>query len=145
MVGNMAYTLSEAAAATGHNRSAIFKAIRKGALSARRDEATGHWLVEAAELHRLYPPVMPAGAKGPTGNGQEMAGNGELREVRARLADALSQVDDLKRRLDESERERRATAEKLTALLSDSRTAPAATPASPSPARRSWWPWQRRG
>ena len=132
MAGNMPYTLSEAAAATGHNRSAIFKAIRKGALSARRDETTGHWLVEAAELHRLYPPVMPGGAKGAAGNGQEMAGNdGELREVRSRLADALDQIHDLRRRLDAEAEERR----RLTAILADQRAAPA-------PIRR-WWRFGR--
>jgi len=69
----------------------------------------------------------------------------EIRELRTRLADKDAQltdaretIDDLRQRLDRAD-------ERLTALLTDQRTAPPAAPAPPAPppARRSWWPWRR--
>jgi len=49
------YTLAEAAKATGKSKSTVLRSIRAGRLSAVRDELTGGWLIEPAELHRLYP------------------------------------------------------------------------------------------
>lgn len=51
----MSYTLAAAAAATGLNKTTIFRAIRSGKISGTKD-AHGQWLVEPAELHRVYPP-----------------------------------------------------------------------------------------
>ena len=48
------YTLTEAAKATGRSKSTILRSIRAGRISAARNELTGGWLVEPAELHRLY-------------------------------------------------------------------------------------------
>src|SRR3954447_9001417 len=120
--GNMPYNLAQAGAAVGRNRSTILKAIRRGVLSAGRDEATGGWAIEPAELHRVFPPV----AAETSGNAQATAETGELRELRARLADAQDQISDLRRRLDASDEERR----RLTLTLADQR-----------PARR-WWCWR---
>src|SRR3954469_14648106 len=55
--GAMTYTLSEAARAAGRGKTTLLRMIRSGKLSATRDPVTGGWLVEPAELHRLYPPV----------------------------------------------------------------------------------------
>src|SRR3954451_21519819 len=87
----MPYNLAHAGTAVGRNRSTILKAIRRGAISASRDEATGGWLIEPAELHRVFPPV----ASETLGNGLGNEGNaatsgataeiGEVRELRARL------------------------------------------------------------
>ena len=135
-------SVSDAAAATGRSKSTILRAIRSGQVSAARDDA-GNFQIDASELSRAFSLVRPV-----LSNDAPRRINGApdavaWQQLEARLSDALSQVDDLKRRLDKSEDERRATAEKLTALLSDSRSAPAAAPDSPSPARRSWWPWRR--
>ena len=51
----MAYTLSEAATATGLSRSTIFRAIKSGRISATRIE--GNFSIEPVELHRVFPPV----------------------------------------------------------------------------------------
>jgi hypothetical protein len=141
------YTLTEAAVATGHNRSALWKAIKRGALSASRNEATGHWQIEAAELHRLFPPALPPVAKGTEGNGKETAETTEtavlraqLDAERARAAVLESVVDDLRRRLDAEAEERR----RLTMLLADQRSTPPASP-PPPPAPRRWWNWRRQG
>lgn len=50
----MEYTLTEAAAEAGKDRATLFRAIKKGRLSARRLE-DGSYVVDAAELHRVYP------------------------------------------------------------------------------------------
>ncbi len=52
----MAMTLSEAAAATGVNRSTIYRAFKSGRMSAARLE-TGQIEVDPAELFRVFPPV----------------------------------------------------------------------------------------
>ena len=52
----MPYTLAEAAKATGTNKTTILRAIKSGKVSGTKDEQ-GTWLVEPAELHRVYPPV----------------------------------------------------------------------------------------
>jgi Tfp pilus assembly protein FimV len=162
----MAYTLRQAAAATGRHRSSLLRCIQDGKLSATRDPVSGSWLIEPAELHRLFAPI--AG----TGDGAEhrsvldhehnsthstvqaarntaeykavrgAAALAEIRELRARiadkdaqLADAREQINDLRRRLDRAD-------ERLTALLTDQRPAPAVAAPVPAPSRR-WWPWRR--
>src|SRR5678816_3988432 len=51
----MAYTLTEAATATGLSRSTIFRAIKSGRISATRID--GNFSIEPAELHRVFPPA----------------------------------------------------------------------------------------
>src|SRR5215213_370276 len=53
----MPHTLRAAAKAVGRDRTTLLRAIRAGKLSAIHDAATGSWLIEPAELHRVYPPV----------------------------------------------------------------------------------------
>ena len=60
----MSYTLAAAAAACGLNKSTVLRAIKAGKISGTKDEH-GEWHIEAAELHRVYPPVAAAAA----GNG----------------------------------------------------------------------------
>ena len=55
----MSYTLAAAAAACGLNKSTVLRAIK--AISGTKDEH-GEWHIEAAELHRVYPPVADAAA-----------------------------------------------------------------------------------
>ena len=122
----MPHTLREAAKAVGRDRSTLVRAIRTGRLSATRDAATGAWLIEPAELHRVYPPEFAegdaertSGALGvrPMGrtNGAQAAAQVEIRELRAQLAAYERTVDDLRRRLDAEAEERR----RLTLVLAD--------------------------
>ena len=159
----MPHTLREAAKAIGRDRSTLVRAIRAGRLSATRDAVTGAWLIEPAELHRVYPPELtegdaerPSGAPGsaismrPIGrsNGVQAAAQVEIRELRAQLAAYERTVEDLRRRLDAEADERR----RLTMVLADQHAAPVAvaapasapTASAPPPARRSWLPWRRR-
>ena len=149
----MAYTLGTAAKATGRNKTTILRAIKDGKLSALRDAASGAWLIEPSELHRVYraianatdatPGATPDATARPTDAAVDAAG-----ELRARLGDALDQVADLRRRLDQADANHRqaldrlaAAQERIAALLTDQRQAPAPVPAAPP--RRAWWKWSR--
>jgi excisionase family DNA binding protein len=142
----MAYTLAEAAKATGLNKSTIFRAIRKGAISATRDATTKQWAVEPGELHRVYPAIAGNDALEPIAPARNDVADAENRELRARLAttearlsDAHATIDDLRRRLDSADAERRQATDRLTVLLTDQR------PALPPPAPRRWWNWRHQG
>ena len=52
----MHYTLGQAAKATGIPKPRLSRAINKGQISATRTESGGY-LIDAAELHRVFPPV----------------------------------------------------------------------------------------
>lgn len=52
----MAYTLGEAAKATGKSKSTISKALKSGKISGVKNE-NGAFHIDPAELHRVYPPV----------------------------------------------------------------------------------------
>src|SRR5688500_3517095 len=104
----MAYTLGQAAKATGVSKPTIARAIAKGKISAGRGPS-GEWQIEPAELHRVYPPV-PADPGTPSQSVVYRETPHEtalLQELRGRLADKDAQLDDLRRRLDAAEEERR--------------------------------------
>lgn len=52
----MKHTLGSAARATGVSKSTIYRAVKSGKLSARRND-DGEYAIDPAELHRVYPPV----------------------------------------------------------------------------------------
>jgi hypothetical protein len=129
----MPYTVAEAAEAIGKSKAAIFRAIRKGSLSATRDESSGMFLIDPAELHRAYP-------HGPAVSTDTILdtpiGTSRVADLEGRLADAHETIRDLRKRLDQADTnhqlalDRLATAqERIAALLTDQR----------QPARRSWW------
>jgi hypothetical protein len=121
----MAYTLGQAAKAADVSKTTIQRAIKSGRLSASRQD-DGSYVIDPAELHRVFPGVHRDG----NGDG-EMASfvtphdtgglRVEIEMLRERVAALEADKDDLRRRLDESETERRQTQERLTALLTDQR------------------------
>jgi hypothetical protein len=139
----LAYNLVEAGAAAGRSKSSILRAIRRGALSAARDDTTGGWRIEEAELFRAFPPVASELNGGSAGTSRNRAGTTTIRELQADIAGKNTlivaheqTIDDLRSRLDAEAEERRKVQAQLTALLTDQR--------APTPARRSWWPWLSR-
>src|SRR4051812_36983394 len=145
-----AYTLKQAAVAVGKSKPTVLGAIQSGKISALRDETTGGWLIEPAELHRLYPPVVPVMVHDVTMNSDVIPHETVqlrrelemLREEREReRQEAHATIRALRVRLDRSE-ERRQTRARLSALLED-KTAPPAPAASTAPAKRGWWSWRR--
>ena len=110
-----AYTLAQAIAATGRSRSTLIRAIRKGTITATRDEA-GTYLVEPSELHRVFPAAehdMPGDLSNGVPRHAELAARFEAEQ--AKNAILLDQISDLRHRLDEERSERRQTAERLAA------------------------------
>jgi hypothetical protein len=89
----MSYTLAEAAAACGLDKSTVRRAVRKGRISGTRDEL-GVWHVEASELHRVFPPAARPATEdttaAPRGAPADAATNALVSELRA-------VIDDLRR------------------------------------------------
>ncbi|NSY39754.1 helix-turn-helix domain-containing protein [Leisingera sp. ANG59] len=52
----MKYTLSEAAKATGKNKTTIQRAIKSGKISAAKGNS-GSYEIDPSELHRVFPPT----------------------------------------------------------------------------------------
>src|SRR4051812_49350858 len=147
----MAYTLKQAAIAIGKSKPTVLRAIQAGRISAVRDETTGGWLIDPAELHRVYLPVAvetvhDAVMTNGVIHNETVLLRREieiLREEREReRQEAQTTIADLRHRLDAEAEERR----RLTMLLADRSAAPPAPlapqPTPPAP-RRSWLPWRR--
>jgi len=124
----MAYTLGEAAKATGISKASISRAINSGRISAVKNEG-GSFSIEPVELHRVYPPkssatvsVTPSETVRNTESG---AGNtSDFNVLQARLDAALEQlrdrdgtIGDLRQRLDRSDEERREAQARVIGLL----------------------------
>jgi hypothetical protein len=114
----MAYTLGDAARATGKSKPTIAKAIKVGRLSAARAD-DGSYQIDPAELHRVYPvasksddnllhDVTPS-----VDDGLHGGLPGELAKWRALATEREETIRDLRQRLDAEAAERR----RLTALL----------------------------
>ena len=142
----MKYSLSEAAKATGKNKTTIQRAIKSGKISASKGDG-GSYEIDPSELHRVFPPtVAHRDAQHMQSNDTQQAkfapessyidrvvelekelavaherANG-LEAQKDQMADT---INDLRKRLDSSET-------RVTALLADN-----------SPKRSSWWPWKR--
>jgi Helix-turn-helix domain len=128
----VAYTLGQAAKAADVSKTTIQRAIKSGRLSASR-QPDGSYVIDPAELHRAFP--RDGNADGEMKQSVTLSATGELQVevemLRERLVEKEDVIGDLRRRLDQSEVERRQAQERLTALLTDQRPA----------RRRRWWPW----
>ena len=58
----MFYSLQQAADVVGVNKSTVLRAIQAGKISATRNKHD-QWLIEPAELRRVYPPTAPGNRK----------------------------------------------------------------------------------
>lgn len=131
----MKYSLSEAAKATGKNKTTIQRAIKNGKISAAKGDS-GSYEIEPSELHRVFPPVTAQrDAQHPQSNDTQQAisvSNHSNLERVVELEKALAvahektsgleaqkdqmtdTINDLRKRLDSSEG-------RIMALLSDNR------------------------
>lgn len=116
----MSYSLSQAATATGKDRSTIQRAIKNGKISALLNDA-GTYQIDPAELHRVFPavamPDAPPIALQQSATATQSETESENRELRAKVELLREMVDDLRGRLDKEAEERR----RLTLLLTDQR------------------------
>ena len=130
----MAIGLSEAAAATGVNRSTIYRAWKAGRVSATRTE-TGQIEIDPAELFRVFPPVAAQqgaqeathpGAQADTTGDNALRDNALAREVQLlrEMLDAMREDRDAWREQARKESDERRELAQRIALA-----APIATPA----------------
>lgn len=142
----MKYSLSEAAKATGKNKTTIQRAIKNGKISASKGDR-GSYEIDPVELHRVFPLTVaqPDAQHRQSNDAQQVEfahNNSHLNRVvelekelavaherangleaqKDQMADTIS---DLRKRLDSSEG-------RVMALLADNK-----------PKRGSWWPWRR--
>lgn len=124
----MAYTLGEAAKATGISKASISRAINSGRISAiKKDD--GSFSIEPVELHRVYPPksaipVSETVIGTPRNSDADTRNGSDSNVLQARLDAALEQlrdregtIDDLRHRLDRSDEERREAQARVIGLL----------------------------
>ncbi len=119
----MIFTLGQAANEAGKAKATLLNAIKKGRLSAIKNDK-GFWDIDAAELHRVYPKQSSTtkNEQGQTqSNSEVLAAQNEL--LRLQLEREKEAVTDLRKRLDNESEERR----KLTMML----TSQANTPQKP--------------
>jgi Sperm tail len=150
----MSYSLKQAAEASGRTKPTILRAIQLGKISAQKDDH-GEWQIDPAELHRVYKPVTEVEPIDTSANDAAVQREIELlremlsdkdKQIDRIVADKDRQIENLSRRLESVDEERRTTLRQLTALLTDQRakTAPDvivtpppisdAPPAAPAPA-----------
>jgi hypothetical protein len=114
-------TVSQAAKEVGITRGGLWKAINDGRLSATKNNK-GQFCIDPAELFRVYPPVDEINVHSEQASIDEHPSRQhEENELRIRLeltnrllAKAESEVDDLRRRLDDESSERRKLMQLLT-------------------------------
>ena len=129
----MTYSLQQAADAAGMNKSTILRAIQAGKVSATRNEHD-QWLIEPAELHRVYPPTTePEGTRKLKGDGNDTH-QSELGEATRRAALGELEVNLLRGTIEDLRRDRdswREQAQRLTLPV-------------PANARSKRWWWRSR-
>ncbi|HJU16236.1 MAG TPA: hypothetical protein VJ770_07175 [Stellaceae bacterium] len=124
----MAYTLGQAAKATGLSKTAISQAIAASRISATKDEF-GRWRIDPSELHRVYPPQREQ-----VDENEHPVDAAQAAEIE-RLKATVEGLERLCRQI-ESERDHlREQNTRLTALL---------PPPQPAPVKRRWWQFGRR-
>lgn len=131
----MFLTVRQAAEATGRSKPTILRAIQASKISASKNEANGAWMIDPAELHRVYPPksAQQVRTEPMTKDDADLLRHelailtAERERERAQLQE---RIDDLTRRLDAEGEERR----RLTAILTDQRVQAIITPPPESPA-----------
>src|SRR3954451_24852971 len=141
----MSYSVGEAAQLAGRSRATIKRLIAAGTLSASRSGPGKPWVIDAAELARVFPAPAHEPPSKPLDEPQRA---GDERAVivakDALIAEQREALADLRRRLDRADDERERLQQQLgealqqVRQLTDQRTTP------PAPPRRSWLAWRRR-
>ena len=126
----MSYSLQQAAAAAGVNKSTVLRALQTGKVSATRNEH-GQWLIEPAELHRVYPPAAADNRKVKAAG--DDAHQADLAQANQRAAVAEVEVNLLRGTIEDLRRDRDSWREQAQRL---------ALPAPTRIARSRWW-WRR--
>lgn len=125
----MGYSLGEAAKAVGRTKPTILRAIRSGKISAKKDEASGSWDIDPAELHRVYEPVSQVESETER---VTVRSNNELQAEIALLRERVAAKEAMIEELREDRDQWREQAQRLA--LTDQRSNPSAVLVTPPPA-----------
>ena len=107
--------LQQAVKMTGKSESTLRRDVKKGKVSAGRDDR-GHLRFDIAELQRAYGELQNTGDAAPStenGNGKAMTGHDREREV----ALLENQIDDLRNQLEKAESQLQIASTEKTKLL----------------------------
>ena len=118
-------SMTKGAELAGVSKGTVSKALKSGRLSYTEKTDNGY-LIDTSELFRVFPPkqpetVEPSRSETEKGNGETPIETGGLRReielLREQLRDRDGVVDDLRRRLDQSDEERREAQARVIGLL----------------------------
>lgn len=136
----MAYTLGEAAKASGKSKTSIRRALDSGRISGVKD-ALGAWAIEPAELHRVFPRVERRNGDAAAEAARSVTpdGTGVTPVLEAKLAAAERLIEELRGQCAKWQEQ----TERLSLLLTDQRTKPEPPTVPPRSAgggrlRRAW-------
>jgi excisionase family DNA binding protein len=136
-------TLSKAARVAGVSKATIHRAIKSGRISAAR-QGDGSYLIDPAEVSRVYPLILGANDDETSETGFDKTGRkrretaSALAVMAAELAGARQLIDTLRHQVDDLRCDRdawRQQAETAQRLLGQARDA---APSPPAPARSFW-------
>jgi hypothetical protein len=135
----MPLSLAQAAAETGLHRSSILRAIKRGTISGTRD-ASGAWVVEPAELFRVFTPAVRTGesADATRQGAQADAAAIQLAGMAVEVGMLREQLGDARRDRDDARQERDRWQEIASRLALPK---PELDPV-PEPVM-GWWAWLR--
>lgn len=139
----MQYTAGQAAKAAGVSTATITRAIKRGQVSALKDD-NGSWRIDPAELHRVFPLLATQDPlKDLVQEVETPLQDNDLRlevvrlEERLKAAEALKAMSDELREAAEQDRDAwRMQAERLTKVL------PPPSAITEPQKRQGWWPWR---
>src|SRR4051812_22546911 len=119
-LASMSYGVGEAARLAGRSRATIKRLIAAGTLSASRSGPGQPWAIDAAELARVFPPSAhkPTAERldEPSRSGDEPAVIAAKFEAeQAKVAMLERSNEDLRRRLDQADADRRLALDRLVA------------------------------
>jgi hypothetical protein len=127
----MRYSVPQAADVTGVNKSTVFRAIKGGKVSAARKQHD-NWLIEPAELHRIYPAAAAGNEK--IKRASDDAHQADLAEANQRAALAALEVSLVRATTEDLRSDRDSWREQAQRL---------ALPAPANARSKLWW-WRSR-
>ena len=117
-------TLGQAAKSAGKTKPTILNAIKKGRISAKKNDAR-EWQIDPAELHRVYPPVSSNSSKEDETLRCETPSNANDNKVLAdKLKVAEERISALEADKEDLRQDRDEWRRQATALLTDQREKP---------------------
>lgn len=108
--------LADAAKLAGITKSALYKAVKRGTVSGVRDDVSGEWRVDVAELQRVYPHLSVVSDDHSLVQNPGVDVSAERHHFEARITALESERDYLRQALQAESEERRQLVRLLTVV-----------------------------